>query len=371
VRKTFWRLVAVLTFTGVAQGVHAQAAPPVRVTLSGRAQIQLSSTSVDEEEAGTTGSIAGSMFETRRIRLQVNVAAGDWIRGIIEPDFAMSSLRLKQAWIALDFDPAFSIRAGQFKKPFSLILLSSSTQIAPIERGVRIRNLEDALNQQDATRFGTIDGETIVGEEQALVTLMQYGDYDIGAAIEGEKAGFEWSLGVFNGAGESARDVNDSKTFTGRVTYGLPVSTPVRIGVSASHRDAFFGGAEVDTRKGTAYMLDLEVGEFRNGLWLMAEALRGENLVTEETLMGAQAMLSYFISTGGTRRIEGVEPVGRVSWGDPDDAVDGDAGILLTPGVNLYMFGRNRLMFNWDVFMPQGDAFSTQHAMRAQLNLHF
>ena len=370
--KALWRLVAVLTLTGVAQGVHAQGAPAVRVTLSGRAHIQFNTTSVDEEDAGTTDPIPSSTFETRRIRLQANVAVGDWIRGVIEPELALARLQLKQAWVALDFDSAFTLRAGQFKKPFSLILLSSSTQLAPIERGLRIRNLVDVLSDPDGTVFRELDGEQILGEEQFLVSLMNYGDYDIGAAIEGQKYGFTWAVGAFNGSRADTRDNNDSKTFAGRVTYAIPVGMPLRVGVAGSHRDLNWIGTDdvIETRTGTAWSVDMELGGFRRGVWLMAEAIHGENLATQETLKGAQASLSYFIGTG-RGRIEGIEPLGRVSWGDPDDTVAGDAGILLTPGINLYMIGRNRMMFNWDVYLPQGDEFNTQHALRAQLNLFF
>ena len=371
-RNTLVTVVVAVMASGMAQAVHAQT-PAVRVSWSGRAQIQWNTTSVDEVEAGMTSPVAWSTFETRRIRLQASITAGDWVRGVIEPEFALAQLALKQAWIALDFDPAFSLRAGQFKKPFSLILLSSSTQLAPIERGVRIRNLNRALSEEDGAVFNTLDGDMILGEEQTLVSVMQYGDYDIGAAIEGEKAGFEWSLGVFNGAGADTRDHNDSKTFAGRVTYGVPVATGLRLGVAASHRDVSLEGDNglFETHKGTAYSVDLELGQFRDGVWLVAEAIRGTNLITDETLLGAHAMLSYFHDLGNTRRIQGVEPVGRISYGDPDDTIDGDEGILLTPGINLYMLGRNRLMFNWDLFLPRGDAFSSQHAFRAQLNLHF
>src|SRR5688572_28270401 len=107
VRTKLGTLLTTGMLLAVAQGVHAQAASPVRVTWSGRAQIQWNTTSVDEEEAGTsTTPIAWSSFETRRIRIQANVFAGDWIRGIIEPEFALARLQLKQAWIALDFDSA-------------------------------------------------------------------------------------------------------------------------------------------------------------------------------------------------------------------------------------------------------------------------
>jgi hypothetical protein len=81
--------------------------------------------------------------------------------------------------------------------------------------------------------------------------------------------------------------------------------------------------------------------------------------------VGAQAIASYFVATGGAR-IEGWEPVGRVSWGDPDRGVAGDEGLLLTPGMNLYFAGRNRLMLNWDVYMPRGDGISIRSTPRGR-----
>jgi hypothetical protein len=123
-------------------------------------------------------------------------------------------------------------------------------------------------------------------------------------------------------------------------------------------------------REGNAVELDAELGGFRNGVWILAEMARGTNLATDGKFMGAQGVASYFLRTG-SGRIEGIEPVARVSWGDPDDDVEEDAGLLVTPGINLYFFGRNRLMFNWDIYMAQNDAIETQHAGRAQINLHF
>jgi hypothetical protein len=38
--------------------------------------------------------------------------------------------------------------------------------------------------------------------------------------------------------------------------------------------------------------------------------------------------------------------------------------------VNLYFFGRNRLMFNWDVFLA-GDRFENENALRAQAQFYF
>src|SRR5215211_9119533 len=140
-RGAVW-VVGALNVLGTVPAA-AQDRPPVTVSLHGRMQFQWNTTSVDTVEAGTpTTPIPWSTFETRRVRLEADVAVEEWIRGLVEVDFALGQLVLKQVWMALQFDPAFVIRAGQFKKPFSLIELKSSTQNAIIERGLRIRNLE-------------------------------------------------------------------------------------------------------------------------------------------------------------------------------------------------------------------------------------
>ena len=132
--------------------------------------------------------------------------------------------------------------------------------------------------------FGELNGLLVFGEEQALVAAMGYSDYDMGAAIEGQKWGFAWSVGAFNGTGPDVRDNNDAKTFAGRVSYAIPIEMPLRLGVAASRRDLSSVGVDdlPFTQTGTAWEVDLEVGGFRRGVWLMAEAVRGTNLVSEE-----------------------------------------------------------------------------------------
>lgn len=340
-------VVAALVAWTVALPAAAQS--PVRATLTGRSHFQWNTTSVDD---GATP-VPWSTFETRRVRLAAEVQVGDWIRGRIEPEFTMGELRLRQAWMSFMFDTAFVVRAGQMKKPFGAINLASSSQLAVIERGVRIRGLDGAV------------------EQHTLIDDMAYTGYDQGLMVEGERGAFAWAAGVFNGTGADARDQNDGKSFAGRLTAALPFAKELRIGAALSHRELNWPGAlSSTTRSGNAFALDAELGGFRSGAWIIGEVTFGENLVTQERFAGAQVIASYFSPTGAAR-VEGIEPVARVSWADPDDAVDGDGGVLLTPGFNLYFAGRNRFMMNWDVYMPQADGADTQHALRAQFNLHF
>ena len=86
-------------------------------------------------------------------------------------------------------------------------------------------------------------------------------------------------------------------------------------------------------------------------------------------MVGAQAVAGWFAPRAG--RVEGVEPVLRVSWGDPDTGGASDEGLLVTPGVNLYFTGRNRLMLNGDVYVSAREGLEAQHALVAQLQVYF
>jgi hypothetical protein len=51
-------------------------------------------------------------------------------------------------------------------------------------------------------------------------------------------------------------------------------------------------------------------------------------------------------------RFAGLEPLLRVSWADPDTEQPDDGALLLTPGLNLYVAGRNRFGVNVDLYDP-------------------
>jgi Phosphate-selective porin O and P len=348
----------------------------VAVRLTGRMQFQFNTTSVSESDlnAGQSTSIAGSSFETRRVRLAAHIDINDWITGLIEPDYALGKLQIRQAYMNLAIDPAFELRMGQFKKPFSQILMTSSLEAAMIERGLRIRDLEEAYSAADEAApspvLGSFRGTTLLGEEQELLEQFGYDNYDMGVSAHGRLGDVDYEIGLFNGTGSDRRDENDSKSDTGRLRWHAPTALPLHIGAAASYHEVQVstGAPLVD---GSAFEVDFEMGAFRReGAHLIAEAVVGDNLGVGERFMAAQGVLSFFLPvTAG--RIEGIEPLTRLSWGDPDRRVSGDEGLLVTPGINLYFLGKNRLQFNWDVFIPSGDRFDTKHALRAQAQLAF
>ena len=348
-------------------------AGPIELKLSGRVQSQFNTTSVDEDEIGDP--LAWSTFEMRRVRLSVEATVEDWLTGKLESDFALGDLDLKDAWINFGFDDAFQVRFGQFKKPFSRIELISSTQILPIERGLRIRGLDDLLGSafEDGRRiFPDFDGRIVPGEEYDLLNELLYLGREMGVMVHGglgERVGY--ALGVFNGSGADERDRNDGKSVAGRLTF-TPTGQ-LSIGAGASYREARIddGLGGEDEVGGVAFELDAEWGAFRRpALHVVAEVAVGDHIGLDETFLAAQGWLAYFHPIGGGR-VEGVEPLVRLSFGDPDLGRHGDGGVLLTPGVNVYFFGRNRFMLNWDVFFPAFDEIGTENALRAQAQFYF
>ncbi|MGQ0561560.1 MAG: porin [Gemmatimonadota bacterium] len=358
-----------------AQSIQAGS---VKLKLGGRAQMQFSTTSVDEQElraAGLSpGAIPATLFETRRVRLATELEYDEWIDGKIEAELAMGRLRLRDTYMNLGFAPAFQLRVGQFKKPFSLLQLTSSSTWPMIERGVRIRGLDDALALGDSLAgfprvLSRLGASVLPGEEQELLEIQGYQSYDLGASVHGAAGSFGYHAGVFNGAGADRPDDNDAKSWSGRVTYRLATAVPVTFGAAASHREFRTSLGKSD---GTAYEADIEIGAFRRaGLHLLAEVSSGTSLGDQGgDFFGAQAVAAYFVPLAG-QRAEGLELAGRISHGDPSDLIDDDDALLLTPGVNLYFHGRNRLMLNWDFYLPGGERFAHENALRAQAQFYF
>jgi len=368
-------LVALMVGLAASSGAAAQG---ISVRFTGRIHIQYNTTSVTESdliEAGSTNQpvIAASTFETRRIRLAALIDAGNGVTGMIEPDFAGAEVSLRNVWMNIEIDSAFALRFGTFKRPFGLMSLTSSTMIPLIERGIRLRGSHDAIGILDdaaaAPVLSRLDDEVVLGEEQELLDRMGYQGYDLGMAAHGMIGRLGWMVGLFNGTGPDARDETDGKGVSGRVTYRLATEVPITVASGVSYQEKAINGPV--TADGVAFEVDAEIGAFRRpGLHVMAEAVTGDNLAAGERFAAAQAAATFFIPTNGAR-VEGVEPAGRISWGDPDRTIDGDEGLLLTPGINLYFAGRNRLMLNWDVFLPRGDRFETLHALRAQASVAY
>jgi hypothetical protein len=359
-----------------AQAIHLDGG--TRLRLTGRLQVQYNTSSMARGDGSTAGAIPFSTFETRRARLGVQLELADWIGSEIEAEFATGDVTLKYAFVDLAFDPRIGIRIGQFKKPFSLLELTSSTKILPIERGLRIRGLAESLlatsgPEPASSSFPILDGKPLLPEEQELLGALGYSGYDLGAELYGEFGRIGYQAGIFNGTGGSRRSETGGRAFAARLTYTPIADSPLTLGAAVSHREVngqTTAGSPI-MHGGTAFEIDAEWGAFRReGLHIMAEAALGNNLVEDRAFTGAQVIAANFRPIANSR-VEGFEPLLRLSYGNSSHGRKGDEGWLLTPGLNIYFTGRNRLMLNWEIFAPSGERFSVSNALRAQAQIHF
>ena len=365
-------LAVLVAMTAAEAGAQTVQAGGLELDFTGRLQVQLNTTSVTAEDLGLAPGVElpGLVFETRRVRFGTMFAFDDWITGKLEADFGGEMAALTDGYIDAAVADGVAVRMGQFKMPFGLFELTSNTKILTIERAVRIRGLEDLVGS--ILPPGALTA-AVPGETHFLLDDGGYLGRQVGVMVHGAAGRVGYAAGVFNGEGANVREARGSKAWATRVTYGLEPSLTVGGAVSVQPTGAF--GADGDEIRATAFAVDAELGEFRgDGLHVMAEATIGDNpilLAAGEmpTMVGAQVAAGWF--TPRTGRIEGVEPVLRVSWADPDTGVDDDHGTLITPGLNLYFSGRNRFMVNVDTYLPARSGLDAEYSLRAQFQVYF
>ncbi|HEX9709248.1 MAG TPA: porin [Candidatus Thermoplasmatota archaeon] len=317
------------------------------ITFGGRLQAQLATSSV--EDAST------DMF-IRRARLEVDVSVGDFLSARVMPDFAGGKTALQDAYVRLDFDRAFRVSFGQFKRAFSAFELASSTDLPIIERDGRVPGLDGCSGVGGVCTFSR------------LTERLELDGRDVGLRAEGSLGDrVSYMATLTNGQGINVGDVNDGKSVSGR----LELAATERVSVAAfggvhDHPDVEVG----ETDYAPAFGADLEVGTWRSGAHLLAGVAWGKNWREPGTsFLTAQALASYYVAVG-TPRLAGVEPLLRVSWGDPDRDGEDDSGLLLTPGLMLYFQGKNGLSANFDVYSPGGER-DTEWSFKLQSYVYF
>jgi hypothetical protein len=123
-----------------------------------------------------------------------------------------------------------------------------------------------------------------------------------------------------------------------------------------------------------AYGAEVELGTWRDRLHAQAAVVAGDNWrvldaeAVPRTFLAFQGWVSYYYPLDG-ERIVGVEPVARVSFGDPDTDAADNGGTLLTPGVMFYFGGRNKIGANLDIYSPQGG--DSEYSLKVQTYLYF
>jgi hypothetical protein len=302
------------------------------LTVGGRLHSQYSISSID----GATND-----FLIRRARLIVDLTINDFLSGRVQPDFAGGGAALQDVYATLNFSSAFQVSIGQFKRAFDIFELASSTDLSLVERDGRIEGLS------------VCSGVGSICSYSRLTEDLDYAGRDLGLRVEGESGSVSYVASVTNGTGLNVADENDAKSFSGRVSFDVDENVVVS-GQVAVHD---YVDPVDENATGVAFGGDVQLGTWRDGLLVQAGVVTGDNWALDPVTEGApnfltfQGVASYYFPIDN-ERIEGIEPLGRISCGDPDMDADDDNGLLITPGFMVYIMGRSKIGANMDIYSP-------------------
>lgn len=336
-------MAGVVTLLGGA-GAAGQAVEPrepvERTEIGGRVHLRFDHTSED--------SVPRTEFVLRRARVWVATRVNDWIDGAVQIDMGEGEVGARFAFLRLSLSPALRVSFGQFKRAFDLFELTSSSRILVVERDGAIRGVAPCAGIGGLCTYSRFSEELLLSS------------YDIGVLLQGEVAGgrLGYLVSLTNGPGENEPEENHAKSASMRLE--IRPAAWMTVGVNAAYHDYPNGVTLVDDLA-RAFALDVDLGDFDGGPHVRAGAMAGDNWLnldvngTPSRFLALQGIASWRVALGSSR-IEAIEPVARVSWGDPNVDLGPDAGFLYTPGLMLHLDGRNKLAANLDVWRPPGGA---------------
>lgn len=301
---------------------------------------------------------ADTDFFFRRVRFIADITVNDFVSGRIQPDFAGGKTTLQDTYIRLSFSNAFRLSFGQLKRAYDVFELSSSTDMSLIERDGRIEGVSHCA------------GVGSVCSYSRLTESLGFAGRDQGVKLDGRSGSFSYQATVTNGTGVNVADENDAKSFSARMT--VEAAADVRISSQLALHDYEYG----DNRTGRArgWGADVEIGGWRDGFMLMGAVTGGDNWKLlgagnePATFVAAQVVASYYRPIHAAR-LSGIEPLLRVSLGDPDTAVDSNGATVFTPGLMFYFEGKNKIGANLDFYSPH--AGESELSLKVQTFLYF
>ncbi len=342
--------VAIALPSAARAQVEIKANNLAEIKFSGRVNLQYNTTSVGDRRS--------SEFLLRRVRLTAEFKFNDFLSGKIEPEYAITSTRVRDAYGRLTFGSGFRFTFGQFKKPTDVFQLTTSSLLPVIERTGFVRGVDSCAGVGFCSFTFFSSG-------------LLYADRDIGVMVDGEIGIFDYAVSATNGEGVWTKEANGEKAFNGRVV--VRAAKDLKIGAHAVQLD-FANDTTGQVDYGTAYGADVDWGNYDRGLHVIAGAMGGTNWRNLDAqgrtsdFVTAQAILSYKAPVGG-KHISAIEPIGRVSWSDPDTDAAQDGAWLLTPGLQFFFLARNKMSFNADIYVP--DQGGTVWSFKGQFWMYF
>lgn len=335
---------------GVAESQFSVSGRGATVTVGGLLQPQYTHSSI---------AAATNDFNVRRARMRADAAINEFLRGRVVAEFGGSG-----SGVILDADISFVLSDaavfsfGQFKRAFDLFHLPNPGDPPEIER------------QGGIEGYSTCAGVGSICSYSRFTEGLLWAGRDIGLRVNGAVGPVSYDASVTNGPGLNNPDENEARSYSARAGYAVRGDLVVYGQVGLHDYVDPSGNAAALAVGG-----EVEYGTWREGWHVRAGVLSGDNWrlldptsLDPASFLTGQAIVTYYYALGN-ERVAGVEPLARISYGDPDTASGDNRGILLTPGFAVYFMGKNRLGANLDVYSPEvGD---TELSFKVQSTLYF
>jgi len=272
-------------------------------------------------------------FLIRRARL---ILGGDIVKNLrykVQVDIGKSPILL-DANLDWGFSHHFSLRAGQFKVPFSQENLVSSSDLEVINRS----QVEEKL----------CPGRDLGSQGR-----------DIGAMVFGKYSIVEYQLGLFNGSGINKADSNDQKDLGGRV-----VVHPIE---SLSVGAAYYNGRlrpDVESPtviRSSAHRTGLEFAFVQSSV-----SLRGEYMFSKDDLVSRNG---WYLQGGYFFLPKEFQGIIRFDSYNKNGDLTGVRSDRFTLGLNWHFAERTKMQVNYEHYKIVSGA--SNWALLAQMQAYF
>ncbi|MGB8952202.1 MAG: porin [Candidatus Aminicenantales bacterium] len=308
------------TYAEEAQKDSSSVTAGKAIQLSSYAQVQYSASGKAQDS-----------FILRRVRVSLSGEVLKNIRYKLQVDTVKSPILL-DANIEFMFKPSLVLRIGQFKVPFSLENLTSSSDLDTINRSITEEKL--------------CPGRDIGSQGR-----------DIGAILAGKYSFLEWTLGIFNGSGINRADTNEEKDIAGRIVFH-PAGFMAIGAAFYEGRYSPSSGGTVEPKDRTGLELRLNYSEY---------SLKGEYIFGKDGQISKEGWYlqgGYFILPKKLQVLTKYDSYG----GDKNLAQDGSR--VITLGINWFLVGKNKLQINYELHRDESGR-TVHRALLAQFQAAF
>lgn len=224
---------------------------------------------------------------------------------------AVSGNILKDAYADFDLYPALKFRIGQFKIPFGLEGVESSTTILTINR--------------------------------SLVTTGLYHGRDIGLRVSGESGNgkFVYAMVIFNGSGSNVADRDTYKDVAGR--FGINIINSVNLGMSGQF-GIFYNSLVRDYQN--KYRIGIDMNYTTNYLKLQSEYIQGKGDISPLEVFDAAN--GWYILCSSNKYFYPFEYLVRYEYWNRSIGFDNSIK-QTTIGLSYYFIADTRLMLNYEM----------------------